>query len=98
MRNFPIIVLGWLTPDIIKRCLASVNGLSGVNPQIYFAENHSVNSQDIEELIAKTPNIKGHIRMKENHGASVWKIILDHFFQNINEKKEHVHMKDMLHV
>ena len=86
MRNFPIIVLGWLTPDIIKRCLASVNGLSGVNPQIYFAENHSVNSQDIEELIAKTPNIKGHIRMKENHGASVWKIILDHFFQNIDEE------------
>ena len=57
--NFSVIVLGWLTPEIIKRSLASINRLENVNPKIYFAEQRSKNSDKIKELILSTPNVEG---------------------------------------
>ena len=85
-RNFPVIVLGWLSCDVIKSCLRSINLLEGVNPQIYFVENKSKNSDKIKELILNTENIKGYIQYKENFAASVWKTTLEHFLPKINEK------------
>lgn len=85
-RNFPVIVLGWLSYDIIRNCLRSINLLEGVNPQIYFVENKSKNSDEIKELILNTENIKGYIQYKENFAASVWKTTLEHFLPKINEE------------
>ena len=85
-RNFPVIVLGWLSYDIIRNCLRSINLLEGVNPQIYFVENKSKNSDKIKELILNTENIKGYIQYKENFAANVWKVTLEHFLPQINEE------------
>ena len=85
-KDFPIIVLGWLEADIIKRCLDSVDELEGVNPHIYFVENYSKNSDKIKSLILSVPNIKGFIRIKENQGANAWKIVMEYFLQCIDEE------------
>ena len=85
-RNCPIVVLGWLSCDIIKACLNSINLLEGVNPQIYFVENQSKNSDKIKELVLSTPNVKGYIQYKENFAANVWKTSLDHFLPQIDEE------------
>jgi len=84
--NFSVIVLGWLTPEIIKRSLASINRLENVNPKIYFAEQRSKNSDKIKELILSTPNVEGYIQMKENWAAASWKIIMEHFLQHIDDE------------
>ena len=85
-RNFPIIVLGWFSCDIIRDCLRSINLLEGVNPQIYFVENKSKNSDKIKELILNTPNIRSYIQYKENFAANTWKVTLEHFLPKIEEK------------
>jgi len=84
--NFSIIVLGWLTPDIIKRSLASINRFQNVNPHIYFAEQHSKNGNEIKDLVCSTPNVKGYIQMKENWAAASWKIIMEHFLPHIDDE------------
>lgn len=85
-RKFPVIVLGWLSYDIIKNCLRSINLLEGVSPQIYFVENKSKNSDKIKELILNTENIKGYIQYKENFAANTWKVTLEHFLPKIKEQ------------
>ena len=85
-RKFSVIVLGWLSYDIIKNCLRSINLLEGVSPQIYFAENKSKNSDKIKELVLNTENIKGYIQYKENFAANTWKVTLEHFLPKIEEQ------------
>jgi hypothetical protein len=85
-KNCPIVVLGWLSYDIIKACLTSINLLEGINPQIYFVENKSKNSDKIKEMVLSTNNIKGYIQYKENFAANAWKTSLEHFLPRIKEE------------
>ena len=85
-RNFPIIVLGWLDVSIIKRCLSSINMMHNVNPQIYFLESLSKNSEEIKELVLSTPNVKGYIQMKENFAWRFWLVAMEYFVPLIDEE------------
>ena len=91
-QSTPIIVLGWFSPSIIKRSLLSINLLEHIKPEIYFVENKSINSDKIKEIVTSTPNVKGYIQFKENFAANVWKIALEHFFDQI--KEEYVTLTD----
>ncbi len=92
MKKTSIIVLGWFSPSIIRRTLSSINLLEGINAEIYFVENKSINSKEIEKIVRSNKNVKGYIQFKENFAANIWKITLEHFFNQIDT--EHVTLTD----
>ena len=82
---------GWFSPEIIKRCLNSFSAVELIEPEIYFYEPKSINSNEIEKIVTTNPNVKGYIRFKENFLSGVDLLAFDHFKDNFNDNEYMAH-------